>query len=136
MQEATARADRHALALMQGRGRLYLAGAGVEAEKNLRDAIGIFQRLSATPWRRRAALELRQRGLQVPRHRAPRATLLTDTEMQIARLVQLGRPNRDIAAAVCLSVKTVETYLSRIYGKTNCNSRMELARAMDAGRLG
>jgi DNA-binding CsgD family transcriptional regulator len=32
-------------------------------------------------------------------------------------------------------VKTVETYLTRIYTKTGCQSRLELARAMDTGRV-
>ncbi len=46
-----------------------------------------------------------------------------------------GRPNRDIAVAVSLSVKTVEAYLSRIYLKTVCSNRLELARAIDQGLL-
>jgi DNA-binding CsgD family transcriptional regulator len=136
LRQALAVAERHKLALPVGRARLYLGTAGVDTEENLREAVHVFHALGATPWRRRAAAELRGRGLKVPRHRMPPSTLLTETETQIARLVQLGRPNREIASAVCLSVKTVQAYLSRIYVKTGCTTRLELARALDAGLLG
>lgn len=136
LRQALAVAERHNLALPVGRARLYLGAAGVDTEENLREAVHVFHALGATPWRRRAAAELRARGLKVPRHRMPPSTLLTETETQIARLVQLGRPNREIASSVCLSVKTVQAYLSRIYAKTGCTTRLELARALDAGLLG
>ena len=40
--------------------------------------------------------------------------------------------NRDIAAALHLSPRSVEVYLSRVYGKLKVASRLELARALDA----
>jgi DNA-binding NarL/FixJ family response regulator len=135
LREAAAVADEHGLALLRGLSHLYLGIAGDDTEENLHAAIRIFQSLDATPWRRRAAAELRQRGMKVPRHRLPGSKVLTETEMQIARLVQLERPNREIAMTVYLSVKTVEAYLSRIYAKTGCSSRLELARALDRGLL-
>lgn len=135
VREGMAVADAQSLALLRGQARLTLGALGVEPEPTLREAIEIFHGLGATPWRRRAAAELRRRGMKVPRHRAAATTLLTETEAQIARLVQLGRPNREIAMTVCLGVKTVEAYLSRIYAKTGCSTRLELARALDSGLL-
>jgi DNA-binding CsgD family transcriptional regulator len=137
IREGLAVADEHGLAFLRGRGRLLLGVLDVEPEANLTDAARIFRALDATPWRRRAISELRARGLKLPRQRIARpAALLTETEAQVARLVQQGRRNREIAMTVFLSVKTVEAYLSRIYTKTGCANRMQLARALDAGLLG
>ncbi|MEO3827676.1 AAA family ATPase [Actinomadura sp. B10D3] len=133
--EAAALADEHGLALLRGKARLYLGALDAAPERNLHRAIRIFGALGAVPWRRQAAAELRRRGLKVPRRRRRAPGLLTETEAQIARLVQLGRPNREIAGSVSLSVKTVEAYLSRIYAKTGCSGRLELARALDRGDL-
>ncbi|MEV5968096.1 AAA family ATPase [Kribbella sp. NPDC051952] len=128
-------ADEHRLALARGQGLLQLGAMDVEPEQNLTAAIRVFHDLGAAPWRRRAAAGLRDRGLKVPRNRATERALLTEAESQIARLVQLGRSNREIAVAVSLSVKTVEAYLSRVYTKTGCTGRFELARALDQGLL-
>jgi len=128
-------ADEHRLELARGQGLLQLGAMGVEPEHNLTTAIRVFHCLGAAPWRRRAAAELRDRGFKVPRNRPAERALLTETEAQIARLVQLGRSNREIAVAVSLSVKTVEAYLSRVYTKTGCAGRFELARALDQGLL-
>ena len=76
---------------------------------------------------------LRARGLTVPR-RVTRATSdLTETGMQLVRLVREGFSNRQIAAAMHYSRKTIEVYLSRVYAKTGCASRLDLIRAVDTG---
>ncbi|WP_344767050.1 helix-turn-helix transcriptional regulator [Aeromicrobium panaciterrae] len=102
-----------------------------DGENLLREAYERFHALGADPSRRKCATELRRRGQKVPRHREPRPTTLTDVELQVGRLVQLGRQNREIAVSMSLSVKTVEAYLTRIYAKTGCASRLELARQLD-----
>jgi DNA-binding CsgD family transcriptional regulator len=126
---------RAALALLSGRARLLLGLHDVDTETNLTAAARIFQHLGAAPWRRRAVVEIRRRGLKIPREGARTTTSLTEIETEIARLVQLGHSNREIAATVFLSVKTVETHLSRIYQKTGCANRLSLTRALDAGLL-
>lgn len=100
-------------------------------EAELRVAYQVFHHLRADPWRRRAAIELRKRGMKVPKQRKRRSNNLTDLELQVARLVQQGSRNRDVALSLSISVKTVEAYLTRIYRKTNCASRLELARYLD-----
>lgn len=60
---------------------------------------------------------------------------LTVRERELAGLVRTGRTNREIAATMYLSVKTVEAYLTRIYAKTDCASRLELALAITQGRI-
>ena len=51
------------------------------------------------------------------------------------RLVRQGLSNRQIAAAMHYSRKTIEVYLSRIYAKSGCASRLELIRAVDTGAV-
>ena len=91
-----------------------------------------FARLGAHGLRRRAARRLHELGAKVPRARSRAGGLLTESEEQVARLVQQGMRNREIAAALHFSPRSVEVYLSRIYAKLRVSSRLELARALDA----
>ena len=49
---------------------------------------------------------------------------LTAREVEILRLVLAGRTNKSIAAAMCISEKTVEFHLDRIYTKIGMRTRM------------
>lgn len=55
---------------------------------------------------------------------------LTPTEARIAQLVGGGATNREVAAKLFISVKTVEGTLSRVYRKVGVRSRTALAHAM------
>jgi DNA-binding CsgD family transcriptional regulator len=55
---------------------------------------------------------------------------LTPTEARIAGLVGGGATNREVAAELFISVKTVEGALSRVYRKVGVRSRTALAHAM------
>lgn len=55
---------------------------------------------------------------------------LTPTEARIAELVGGGATNREVAAKLFISVKTVEGALSRVYRKLGVRSRTALAHAM------
>jgi DNA-binding NarL/FixJ family response regulator len=59
--------------------------------------------------------------------------VLTPTEQRIAQLVAEGRSNKEVAAAMFVTPKTVETNLSRIYAKLGIHSRTELARRIAEG---
>ncbi len=54
------------------------------------------------------------------------ADCLTDREMEVFILLGQGRGTRQIAEQLCLSVKTIETYRSRIKEKLNLKSGSEL----------
>ncbi|MGZ3145646.1 LuxR C-terminal-related transcriptional regulator [Lentzea chajnantorensis] len=56
-----------------------------------------------------------------------RLSLLSVRENQVAELVARGRTNQQIARALTLSHKTVETYLRRIFDKLEVSSRSEVA---------
>ena len=99
----------------------------VDARPPLREAIGVFDQLGATPWAERARTELRASG-ETSRRRDP-ATLdqLTPQELQISQLVAEGMSNRDIAARLFLSPRTVEYHLAKVFPKLGIASRSELA---------
>jgi DNA-binding CsgD family transcriptional regulator len=114
---------------------LVLGELGDDTARHLNEAYKAFDAFGAAPWRRRAAAGLRAQGLAVPRRIAHPASDLTDTEVQLVRLVRQGLSNRQIAAAMHYSRKTIEVYLSRVYAKTGCASRLELIRAVDTGAM-
>jgi len=61
---------------------------------------------------------------------------LSDRELDVLRLIALGNTNREIADALCLSVRTVETHRSHIVTKTGRKTRAELVTyARGAGLL-
>ena len=98
-----------------------------EARTQLRAALEIFDRLGAEPWSGRAASELRATGVIPPQGRGPGALgQLTPQELQIVRLAAQGLSNRDIAAQLFLSPRTVGYHLYKAYPKLGVAARSEL----------
>ena len=98
------------------------------AREALERALEIFEELGARRWAERARAELARVGGR------PAATgELTPTERRIAALVAEGRSNKEIAAVLFVTPKTVGTQLSRIYRKVGVHSRTELARHLSKG---
>jgi len=64
-----------------------------------------------------------------------RANALSAREREVTELVVHGRSNREIAAALFLSERTVETHVSSIFNKLNVRSRVALARAVLRGAV-
>ncbi|MEU8086507.1 LuxR C-terminal-related transcriptional regulator [Micromonospora sp. NPDC049101] len=78
-------------------------------------------------WLRSAvAAAMRERDVRQPRTRTPR-TGFSPVETHIIELIGHGRTNRQIAAQVRISEKTVENHLTRLFARTGCRSRVELA---------
>lgn len=96
------------------------------AREALEQALAIFEELGARLWAEKARAELARIGGR----RAPATGELTPTEHRIAALAAEGRSNKEIAAALFVTPKTVGTQLSRIYRKVGVHSRTELARHM------
>ncbi|MCX4559827.1 LuxR C-terminal-related transcriptional regulator [Streptomyces phaeochromogenes] len=76
----------------------------------------------------------RRRNVSIPRRRAARAGL-NDREVRLIGMVSDGSTNRQIAARLACSEKTVEQRLSRLFQRTGCRSRVELAAAWLDGSL-
>ncbi|WP_306361098.1 LuxR C-terminal-related transcriptional regulator [Nocardia sp. CC227C] len=98
-----------------------------DARAELRTAMEVFERVGATTWAARASAELRAAGAAEPTGNAP-GTSLTPQESQVARLAAGGATNREIAARLFLSPKTVGHHLSRVFRKLGVANRVELAR--------
>ncbi len=101
-----------------------------DARPHLGAALETFERLGATPWADRARTELTATGTAAPTPAAAPAgvlTALTPQELQIARLAAAGLSNRDIAAQLFLSPRTVGHHLYKAYPKLGIASRTELA---------
>jgi DNA-binding CsgD family transcriptional regulator len=110
--------------------RLRRAGRRVEARAALREALVTFARLGAQPWAQRARTELRASGERVRRGSPTATEQLTPQELQVALEVARGSTNREAAASLFLSPKTIEFHLRNIYRKLGIRSRTELVRAM------
>ena len=65
---------------------------------------------------------------------APRRDVLTPPERRVAELAAAGKTNRDVAAALFISPKTVESNLARVYRKLGIKSRAELGRILGDGQ--
>jgi DNA-binding CsgD family transcriptional regulator len=98
-----------------------------EARERLHSALETFERLGAEPWAIRARAELLATGETAKRRDWPGSQQLTLQELQVALKVAVGATNREVAAALFLSPKTIEAHLGRIYGKLGLRSRTELA---------
>ncbi|MFI0896322.1 AAA family ATPase [Streptomyces sp. NPDC020983] len=103
-----------------------------EARVRLRTALDVFERLGAAPWAERARGELGAAGGTLPeagREAAPvdAEAGLTPQESQIVRLAAEGLSNKDIAARLFLSPRTVGYHLYKAYPKLGVASRGELA---------
>ncbi|GAA3587499.1 helix-turn-helix transcriptional regulator [Kribbella ginsengisoli] len=92
------------------------------------DAIEQFEAYGAPAWREVAETELAR--LDVP-SRSRQPSELTDNELQIVAMVRDGSTNREIAAALYLSVKAVESQLTRLYRRFGVANRTQLLRTVD-----
>jgi DNA-binding CsgD family transcriptional regulator len=128
--------------------RLRRAGRRRDARQHLDAALDTFQSIGARLWSQRAAAELAAAGqpvptpnplaanAQTPNRPAPNlraGDTLTAQELQIARIAAAGATNREAAAQLFLSVKTIEMHLGRVYRKLGVRSRTQLANLFGAG---
>jgi len=112
------------------RGRTLMALGGVwrrlkqrrAARETLGEAIATLEGADAAPWVARARSELgRVSG------RVPRPGELSATELQVAELIAQGMSNRAAAAELFVTVRTIESTLTKIYSKLGLQSRTQLA---------
>jgi ATP/maltotriose-dependent transcriptional regulator MalT len=100
------------------------------ARAQLRAAWQTFDHLGAAPWAKQALAELRAAGEtdQLPAARPDVLRTLTPQELQVVRLAATGASNRDIAAQLFLSPRTVGYHLYKAFPKLGIASRHELTR--------
>jgi DNA-binding CsgD family transcriptional regulator/tetratricopeptide (TPR) repeat protein len=135
--EAVALARRVDNPLLLGRARLTLgraqaaSGHRAAAVVELNAAEPMLVGCGAVREADAAARELRRLGERAVRRARPGTTAvgpdaLSTREREVAAMVATGRTNKDIAAALFLSEKTIETHLARIYTKLDVHSRAAL----------
>jgi len=103
-----------------------------EARELLRAALAGFERIDALPFADRARRELRAAGAITRAVAEADAAELTAHELRVAQLVAQGLTNRETAAALFVSAKTVEHHLRNVFRKLGVKRRAELARLMAA----
>ena len=130
-QRAVAQHDRLAMPFERGRTLLQLGHLQRRQRKkesattSLQEAFDIFDRLHVPLWADRVRAELMRVNV------GPRQSgQLTPSEQRVAELAASGMKNRDVAAALFISPKTVEANLARVYRKLGIKSRAELGRHM------
>ena len=96
-----------------------------DARETFEDALETFERIGAVLWAERVRDEVRRIS-----GRAKTPGALTPAEERVAALVAEGKTNREVAAALFLSDRTVEGHLSHVFGKLGVRSRAQLARAL------
>ena len=99
-----------------------------ESTAALRDALAVFEELGTELWANRARAELAGRRTKTP---TGQTDALTVAELQVAELAAAGMTNRDVAAELFISSKTVEATLARVYRKLGIGSRAELGHRLD-----
>jgi len=123
-----------------GQGHLYLATSGVQPDRHLGRALELFTAVGAQLWIPRVLAQAKLTGLSVttsrrPRRRSAGRTALSDTEVQLVQLLRQGLTNRQISSVMHYSAKTIEVYVSRLYQKVGCRTRLELVLAAERGEI-
>ena len=101
----------------------------IDARVHLRAAVEGFEWLGAAPWAERALRELRATGEKARKRNLSPLAELTPQELQVARLVGDGATNKEVAARLFVSPKTVEYHLRKVFAKLGISSRMAARRA-------
>ncbi|MGK5730773.1 LuxR C-terminal-related transcriptional regulator [Streptomyces sp. URMC 124] len=103
-----------------------------DARGHLRGAMLLFEACGADVWAERAREEMRAAGeaepAGVPRPRHP--ACLTPQQLRVARHVAEGRTNREVAALLALSHRTVDHHLRNVFAALGVRSRVELVHAL------
>lgn len=134
VERALAQHDRLAMPFEQARTRLVMGDIQRRlrrrdaAARTVRAALAQFEQLGSPLWADRARKELARINV------ADRSggAALTDSEQRIAELVASGMANKEVAEALYVSVKTVETNLTRVYRKLGIRSRSQLSARLGA----
>ena len=96
------------------------------AKRSLEQALAVLEPLSAAIWASRARDELTRIGLR----RSAHGDGLTPAQQRVAELVAAGMSNREIAGELFMSLRTVETHLTKIYRELGVKSRAQLVAIM------
>jgi ATP/maltotriose-dependent transcriptional regulator MalT len=127
--ESVARLE-HAYALTDLGAALRRANRRSEARDPLREGLALARRCGAVPLAERAYEELVATGARPRKIIRSGLETLTPSERRVARMAADGMQNKEIAQALFVTARTVETHLRHTYQKLDIASRGELATAL------
>ena len=129
LEDSAARLE-HARALVDFGAALRRIGHRADARRPLREGLDLAHRSGATALTERARHELLATGARPRRIAVSGRDALTPTEARVAGLAAEGRSTPEIAQALFITPKTVETHLSHTYQKLGIHTRNDLAPAL------
>lgn len=91
-----------------------------------------FSSLGAHPYLERCNIELKASGLAPGKRTDRDPARLTPQERAVATRAAAGKSNRDIAADLAISAKTVQFHVSNVYSKLGVRSRLQLANRLSS----
>jgi ATP/maltotriose-dependent transcriptional regulator MalT len=121
----------HARSLTELGAALRRANRRSDAREPLREALDRAHRCGATALAERARTELAATGAKPRKAMLTGVESLTASELRIAKMAAEGLGNREIAQALFVTVKTVETHLGHVYQKLDIDSRKALPAALE-----
>lgn len=120
----------HARTLVDLGAMVRRAGRRTDARRPLREGLELAVRCGADVLARRAREELQAAGAHPRTEPLSGPVALTPSERRVARMAAGGLSNREIAQALFLTRRTVETHLTHAYQKLGIGSREQLAAAL------
>jgi DNA-binding CsgD family transcriptional regulator len=121
----------YARALIELGATLRRTGERAACRAPLRTGLDIALEGGATRSAARARAELESSGARLRRERISGRDALTPSELRVARLAAEGRTNNEVAQALFVTPKTIDTHLGRVYAKLGISSRRALAEALE-----
>jgi DNA-binding CsgD family transcriptional regulator len=120
----------HAEALFEWGAALRRANFRKEAREPLREALELAHRCGARPLEERVRVELAATGARPRKAVFTGVESLTPSELRVARMAADGMTNREIAQALTVTTKTVETHMRHVFQKLDVTKRTELGGAL------
>ena len=120
----------HARALIDLGSMLRREGHRVDALAALREGVDLAHSCAAAGLTETGRAEMVMAGARPRRNAAHGRDALTVAELRVALMAADGMTNREIAQALFVAVRTVETHLTHVYRKLAIESRDGLAAAL------
>jgi len=125
----------HARALVDLGAAMRRGGERAASRQPLRTGLDLAVTAGATRLAGRARAELAAAGARPRRLHLTGRDALTPSELRVALLAGGGRTNNEVAQALFITPKTVDTHLTNAYAKLGISSRRDLAAALGVSKV-